>query len=159
VTAVRPALQQQARPPRSRRSQRYRNRLQQRLAHAGCLLPAGLTGHLWLKGLHPGLPGLSCPLLALTGIPCPTCFLTRATSAALSGDLGHSVELHAFGPLVAAALLWWSVIAIQQRRLLPQGLPAWPLGWGVASLVVYWLLRIGLSFGLGLHGFPGFVLA
>jgi len=119
-------------------------------------LPAALTGALWLKGLHPGLPGLSCPLRALTGIPCPTCFLTRATSAALTGDLSGSLQWHAFGPLLAAALVWWSITAIRQRRLLPRNLPAWPLGWGAAALAAYWVLRLTLSFGLGMRGFPGF---
>ena len=134
------------------------NRFLQRLAHAGYLLPATLTSYLWLKGLHPGLPGLSCPLRALTGIPCPTCYLTRATSAALSGDWGSALDLHAFGPITAAALLWWSAVAIRQRRLVPRHLPAWPLGWGAAALLAYWLLRLWLSFGLGWQGpgsFPG----
>jgi hypothetical protein len=119
-------------------------------------LPASLTGYLWLKGLHPALPGWPCPLRALTGIPCPTCFLTRATGAALRGDLPSSLQLHAFGPVVATALLWWSITALRQRRLVPPQLPAWPLGAGALALVAYWGLRLWLSFGLGIQGFPGF---
>ncbi|MFZ9230005.1 MAG: DUF2752 domain-containing protein [Prochlorococcaceae cyanobacterium] len=130
-----------------------------RLQRAGCLLPATLTGYLWLKGLHPQLPGWPCPLRATTGIPCPTCFLTRATSSALSGNLGESITLHAFGPLAAAALLWWSVVAMRQRRLVPAQLPAWPLGALAAALAAYWLLRLWLSFGLGVSGFPGFPIS
>ncbi|MFM2080247.1 MAG: hypothetical protein RLZZ219_929 [Cyanobacteriota bacterium] len=106
--------------------------------------------------MHPGLPGLACPLRALTGIPCPTCFLTRATSAALTGDLASSVQLHAFGPAAAAALLWWTVAAIRQRSLVPRGLPAWPLAAALLALLSYWLLRLGLSYGLGIRGFPAF---
>ena len=64
-----------------------------------------------------------------------------------------------FGPLVAAGLIWWSIAAIYQRRLLPHRLPAWPLGWGAAALVTYWLLRLALSFGLGVRGTPGFPLS
>ena len=143
------------------RPQRHRSigRLLERLTHAGFLLPATLTGTLWLKGLHPALPGWPCPLRALTGIPCPTCFLTRATSAALTGNLDSAIRFHAFGPLAAAALLWWSVVAIRQRRLVPADLPAWPLGWAAALLLAYWLLRLWLSFGLGIRGFPGFPLS
>uniref|UniRef100_UPI004049888B DUF2752 domain-containing protein n=1 Tax=Cyanobium sp. TaxID=2164130 RepID=UPI004049888B len=68
------------------------------------MLPSTLTGYLWLKGWQPHLPGLSCPLRALTGIPCPTCFLTRSTAAALRGELGESLALHAFGPALALGL-------------------------------------------------------
>jgi hypothetical protein len=106
--------------------------------------------------LHPGLPGWPCPLRTLTGFPCPTCFLTRATSAALTGDLGHAIQLHAFGPLAAAALLGWSVLAIRQRRLVPRGLRAWPFGLAAVALLLYWLLRLWLSFGLGLRGWGAF---
>ncbi len=116
------------------------------------MLPAALSGYLGLKGVHPTLPGWPCPLRALTGIPCPACFLSRATSAALSGDLSGSIQLHAFGPLAAAALLGWSALAIRQRRLLPSGLPAWPPGPLAAGLILYWLLRLWLAF----RGFPAF---
>ncbi len=119
-------------------------------------MPAALTGYLWLKGLHPALPGWPCPLRALTGIPCPTCFLTRATSAALCGDVAGSLRLHAFGPITAAVLVWWSLTALHQRRLVPRQLRTWPLGAGALGLVTYWLLRLGLTFGLGVQGFPGF---
>ena len=127
------------------------NRFLQRIQRSGYLLPAGLTGALWLKGLHPGLPGWGCPLRALTGVPCPTCYLTRATAASLTGNLDGALQLHAFGPVVAGALLAWSVFSIRQRRLLPRGIPAWPVGAGVVTLLVYWLLRVGVSFG----GWPG----
>ena len=137
---------------------RRRARLWAQLRQAGFLLPAGLTGYLWIKGLQTHLPGLSCPLRRLTGIPCPGCYLTRATSAALVGNLPASINLHAFGPVAAAALVWWSITAIRQRRLVPLGLPARPFGLAAVGLVAYWLLRLGLSFGLGVRGFPGFPL-
>ena len=112
---------------------------------------------LWFKGRYPGLPGFPCPLRALTGIPCPACFLTRATSAALTGDLGESFYLHAFGPVVAAGLLSWSLLALRQRRLIPRSMPTtWPLAGMAVALLSYWLLRLTLSYGFGLQGFPGF---
>jgi hypothetical protein len=90
---------------------------------------------------------------ALIGIPCPTCFLTRATSAALTGNLGESVRWHAFGPLLAAGLLWWSLQAIRRRELLSLRLESSALGWIAAALLGYWALRLGLSF-TGLNAFP-----
>jgi hypothetical protein len=95
-------------------------------------------------------------LRALTGIPCPTCFLTRATSAALVGDIPESLQWHAFGPIAAAGLIWWSITAIRQRRLMPGNLPAWPLAMTGLGLLAYWLLRLLLRYRLGLVGFPAF---
>lgn len=72
----------------------------------------------------------------------------------------HAVQLHAFGPLAALALLGWTGLAIQQRRLQPR-LPVGPSGprllvWSALALILYWLLRILLGYGLGLRGFPAF---
>ena len=98
-----------------------------------------------LKGLHSALYGLGCPLRALTGVPCPTCFLTRATGEALTGDLSGSLQWHFFGPIVAVALVLWSVLALQQRRLIPRGLPLWPLPVVTGGLMSYWLLRLSTN--------------
>ena len=125
-----------------------------RIRQSGYLVPAALTGYLWLQGGWPELPGLSCPLRALTGIPCPTCFLTRATCASLRGDWHQALQLHAFGPLLAAALIVWSVQAIRRRRFYPQGLEAWHLVGAVLALVAYWGARMGLNYGLGIQAFP-----
>jgi hypothetical protein len=118
------------------------------------LIPATLTGYLWLKGWQPHVPGLSCPLRALTGIPCPTCFLTRSTAAALRGELGESLALHAFGPALAAGLILWSVDALRRRQLYPRGLKAWHLVVFSAALLIYWGVRLALHVSLGLEAFP-----
>jgi hypothetical protein len=132
------------------------NRFLRRLQRAGIGLPAALTAGLWLKGLHPWLPGFPCPFRHLTGVPCPTCFLTRATSAALVGDWPLAVRLHAFGPVVAIALVGWSFLAIRQRRLVPRPLPAWPLTRGVVALLAYWVVRLVVSHGPGRGAFLSF---
>jgi hypothetical protein len=131
-----------------------KSRFLERIRQSGYLVPAALTGYLWLKGVWPELPGLSCPLRALTGIPCPTCFLTRATCVSLRGDWHQALQLHAFGPLVAAALVLWSVQAIRARNFYPKGLEGWHLVVVSVALLCYWAARMGLNYGLGLQAFP-----
>ncbi|AFY29942.1 DUF2752 domain-containing protein [Cyanobium gracile] len=125
-----------------------------RLERCGPLLPLGATGLLVLKGLHPGLPGFSCPLRALTGIPCPTCYLTRATAASLVGRFDDAMALHAFGPVVAAGLVVWSLAALRTRRLVPRVLRGWHLAAMGVLLLLYWAGRMGLTYGIGLQAFP-----
>ena len=105
---------------------------------------------MWLKGLHPLLPGFSCPLRALTGIACPTCLLTRSISAALTGDLHNALNWHLFGPVMAAVLVGWSVVSIHQRRLVPRGVfrgaaARRTLALSAGALLAYWLLRLSLN--------------
>jgi hypothetical protein len=57
---------------------------------------------------------------------------------------------------VAGTLLWWSISAIRRRRLVPKTLPGRPLGWSAAALLAYWLLRLWVSFGLGISGVAAF---
>jgi Protein of unknown function (DUF2752) len=51
------------------------------------------------------LPLLHCPLRALTGIPCPTCGMTRSFTAIAQGDLTQAVQQHLFGPAVFLLLV------------------------------------------------------
>ena len=100
--------------------------------------------------------GWECPLRSITGIPGPGCYLTRATSAALNGDLQMAFEFHLFGPVAATVLVAWSFMALRKRRLVPvqRSGPFLPLG--VSGLMAYWLLRVVLSYGFGVIGAPGF---
>jgi hypothetical protein len=102
-------------------------------------LMVALAGSSW-GGLP--LPLWSCPIRQLTGVPCPTCYLTRSVLATLRGDLAGAVRLHAFGPplvLLAAGLLWHQLMlgrAVDRRAL---------AAWIVASSFLawlYWLLRL-----------------
>jgi hypothetical protein len=62
-----------------------------------------------LPALHPPL----CPFLALTGIPCPLCGMTRAWDAALHGDLAAAFKFHPLAPL---ALPLWIVATMALTR-------------------------------------------
>lgn len=115
---------------------------------AARLAAAGLVGGVGVLSL-----GLwSCPIRQLTGIPCPTCYLTRSVLAVLRGDLAQAVQWHALGPLLVAfglGVMGWSLAG----RSLPSPLlrrGGWVLAWlGLG----YWLLRLwGWSHGRPLPG-------
>ena len=115
---------------------------------AGLLLGAGVA----LAGAAgQGLPlGLwRCPLRQLTGLPCPTCFLTRSVLATLRGDLAEAAAWHALGPVLVALIVGVSVWTLLGGRY-----PArWvmPASCGLALVgLAYWLWRL---WGWG-HGVP-----
>jgi hypothetical protein len=64
------------------------------------LLP--LAAFDWIT--RPGAPIL-CPLRAVTGIPCPSCGLTRALAHLEHGHLAEAVRSHPFSPLVFLLVL------------------------------------------------------
>jgi len=63
------------------------------------LLLAALLATTWL---FSGIATPRCLLHAATGIPCPTCGMTRATWHLLHGEIGRAFLLN---PLMTAALL------------------------------------------------------
>ena len=79
-------------------------------------LPILAVSYLYLKGRWSWLPGLSCPIRHLTGIPCPGCFLTRSVSMALNGQLSDSLDLHVLGPPTAVGLVAWSLASLRYKR-------------------------------------------
>ncbi len=109
-------------------------------------LPSGFLIYLYLKNYY-SLPGISCPLRQFTGVPCPTCFLTRSTCMALQGDLEDSFKMHMFGPFLALFLVIWSIKSIKTKRVFPFLIKEKYLIIYLFSLIVYWILRM-------FYGFP-----
>ena len=60
------------------------------------------SGLIALGWLALGLPTPLCPLHAVTGIPCPTCGMTRGLGCLLHG---HLAAAFLFNPLMIVALL------------------------------------------------------
>ena len=65
-----------------------------------------LTGALLLAlgVVAAALPGIEngpvvCPFRAVTGLPCPTCGLTRAAHSLMRGDLGRALAINPFDSL------------------------------------------------------------
>ncbi|MBL6800206.1 MAG: DUF2752 domain-containing protein [Synechococcus sp. BS307-5m-G37] len=126
------------------------------MQHSGFVLPATLTGYLWLKGHQPWIPGFSCLLRHATGIPCPTCYLTRATCFALAGNWSESVHYHLFGPAVAASLLVWAGLSLRQKRFIPNGLPKLQYTPIAIALIAYWITRLIYTYRLNEASFLSF---
>ena len=118
------------------------NQFLKRIHHSGFILPSALLGYLWLKGYQPGIPGFTCLMRQATGIPCPTCYLTRATCSALTGNLSESIQYHLLGPLAATSLIAWAWLSLKQKRLIPQGVTKLPIKTTTIALITYWSIRI-----------------
>jgi hypothetical protein len=98
----------------------------------------------------------SCPIRAVTGVPCPGCGLTRATLELLRGDLTGSLQTHAFAPVFLAALIIMLVSLVlpeEHRQRLLSTLHNWEAKgltvWVLFGLILYWFVRL-----MGLVPFP-----
>jgi hypothetical protein len=97
-----------------------------------------------------GVRGWVCPLLSVTGCPCPGCGLTRASAALLRGDWRLSLTLHAFAPilLAALALLGFSLFLPSRLHLrLGAAIEKIERRTGFTTIVfvgllVYWIVRL-----------------
>jgi hypothetical protein len=70
------------------------------------VLTALLAAGVFVNPSRP-LPIDLCLLKRLTGLPCPTCGLTRAVCYALQGDWAASLGFHPAGILVVVSVLGW----------------------------------------------------
>jgi hypothetical protein len=94
------------------------------------------------------LPFDVCALKVLTGIPCPTCGLTRSLCHALRGDWSASLGYHPAGILLAAALAGWMLWSMaeavrgQPMAEVARGrLRTSMLSVGIVSSIAAWVVR------------------
>ena len=100
------------------------------LGAAGAAIPT----RFWL-----GLPDL-CVFHRLTGLPCPTCGLTRSWSALLHGHLAEALQYHLLGPAALLGMVLWAL----------PGAGRFPAGWrSRGALVGLALLWAGYSIARG----------
>jgi hypothetical protein len=87
-----------------------------------------------------------CALRRISGVPCPTCGLTRSLARLAAGDLAGSLALHPWGAaLTAQALGFW--VACGRRlaapwRPRPDRLLPMLAGINAVALAAIWLVRL-----------------
>jgi hypothetical protein len=121
----------------------------------GILLSPLLGAPLYNRGFH--IPGLICPWYHFTGIPCPSCGLTRSFMAVARGDVLRAVQFHAFGPLLYGVFLLLAVHLILElllNRALPLPYGRWlerqRFRWGILGLFLgYYLWRLTIWYQRG----------
>lgn len=97
-----------------------------------------------------GIVGWPCPLLHLTGVPCPGCGLTRATNLLLRGQVNEALRFHAFAPVVLLGLIFLSATVVLPEstrsswlnrvdRLEQKTKLVFIL---LVALIIYWLVRV-----------------
>lgn len=106
---------------------------------------AALAGALLLRDPHRSGSWGHCPLLLLTGWPCPACGGLRATRDLLTGDWVAALSSNAYVALTVVAVVVgyaaWLAAAFRGRRPSWAGrLPALVAWWGV-GLAVFGLAR------------------
>jgi hypothetical protein len=104
-----------------------------RILRGGAAVIGGVAA-AWPLLPHPPL----CPLLSLTGVPCPLCGATRSVVALLRGDLGASVRFSPIGVLVVA-LVAYALVAWRRKQIT---IPTIPI---VAMLGLLWAWNLTLN--------------
>ncbi|HXC17849.1 MAG TPA: DUF2752 domain-containing protein [Holophagaceae bacterium] len=105
------------------------------------LIGLGIVGFSFALGpsFWQGLPEM-CAFQAMTGLPCPTCGITRSFAATAHGQLGLAFHYHAFGPFAFVAVLLASLWSFTGRTF-PR-VRAWMVWAVVAVVFVYGVARM-----------------
>ena len=97
-----------------------------------------------------GWPAWTCPFAHALGLPCPGCGLSRAAVALVAGDWQTALVLHAYAPLLLAALCLFagaSLLPARPRAALVACVAAVERRTGIVAvlsvgLFIYWLARL-----------------
>jgi hypothetical protein len=130
-------------PPRLLEPDRRRSKGREAAVIAAVLAFAALTDP------DRPLPFEVCGFKWLTGLPCPTCGLTRALCHAVHGQWAESVASHPAGLIVAAGLAGWmawsALEAVRGRPLahtVRNRLAGVSIGAGLLVSLVFWAVQL-----------------
>jgi hypothetical protein len=137
-------------PETSPRSLPFRPIIAPLLAHRGSAAAIGLASAAQVIVTILHLPGMQCPFIRLTGVPCPGCGLSRACAAMVTGDPAHSLRMHAFAlPVLAGVtiLLIAAMLPTPLRLKFSNAFARLERTTGITflllmGLLVYWLGRL-----------------
>jgi Protein of unknown function (DUF2752) len=91
-----------------------------------CAAPVGAVYPFLLA--HDGYHGLPCPLLALTGVPCPFCGMTVATVAITHGHWATATAASPLAFLVAALAVGTAPVLVARAAGQVPAPQPWPAG-------------------------------
>lgn len=98
----------------------------------------------------------TCPTRLVLSVPCPTCGMTRAARAVLSGDFQTATALHPLWPIVFSYLAYvggFQLVAYVREGAMRPG-RAIPFGRPLGAVVVALLVLVWIARFFGWHGGP-----
>ncbi len=118
------------------------------------IIPFSGLFYLFLKKNLAWLPGWSCPVRHATGMPCPTCFLTRSITASLNGDISDALHFHVLGPPTTIFLVSWAFLSLKSGLFYPFKIRKkfyYLIG---ITFLIYWIYRLICYYIIGWEVFP-----
>jgi Protein of unknown function (DUF2752) len=88
---------------------------------------------------------LQCPILYLTGVPCPSCGMTRAFMAIAHWDLHQAISYHLFSPILFTGFVI-TVIHVTFELLMQRQVKAFYIEWLKIKKVQLSILFIFFSY-------------
>lgn len=104
-----------------------------------------IAGGLCLLAVLVFWSGMGCPIRALTGIPCPSCGMTRATFDLLRLDFADAFSNHPFVFVVYPYLFFLFHYNARFLRRLSKAVRVGILAGGAALFAVIYIVRLSLG--------------
>jgi hypothetical protein len=101
-----------------------------------------------------------CPIYSVLGIPCPGCGLSRAMLLLAQGQWRAAIHMHAFSPVMLAAVIGFAIAGVLPRKQLQNILFSIATVERYTGIVVILTLAVLIYWGLRVTGvieyMPGF---